>query len=836
MNMHMGVNYYKLDEFEMSEKYHQKAMDMFKRVLPEDDQNWNRIYNNMGMMYRKKKEYAKARDYAHLALKYKLQHYAVDHPSVSKYYSNLFRVYRDMGNGEQAMFWNKKYVDVALKRYGATHPLYASGLSERASIYHSIGEPQKAYELFDQAQKIHMARLDPNHPYALSGYSNKAMCLQSMGDIEGAIALVRKAIRGNQNYAERYFPHLFDDGIYLASLYKQNGDYKEAQHICDSLLGVLMKLNQENMIKGATKEYGLLEIKGYHERGHIKYLAAQGSEELILHAAAEDLETAVQRMDVIQRGVFFRESETAYFDQSASLYEDAVIVNVELYLLTENEAYFDAALLYSEKSKAANLRRTINEKSARNFGDLPDGLVERIKKIEDEINAVSGAWKAKESFDDADSEEFRKFVDLQQSRDDWLSELEVNYPKYYRIKYGNETLDIDALQQDLSNNNQACVAYYLADEVGYAFYLSGQRKHLITFESPRSQLERISDVQNNAVAASANKFDTTVSKQLYRLLWLDVQGFLHSEKINRVVISPHLELNYLAFDILQKPEVANDYLIEDVALSYTNSMQIDFNESFAKQHSTTYVGFAPVFDYLDYSTDLLASRNTLAPLPSTIDEVTLGSTLFKGQSYIREAAKNAAFVHAVRDAAIVHIASHATVEPNDINKSGIHLYPDTVSSSFLRNDYLTIPEIYNLRLTSDLVILSACHTGSGDLSISEGPLSMSRAFQYAGSKSVLMSHWLANDYSTATIVKSFLKKLHNGQSKDVALQQAKIAYLNSADPLMAHPFFWASLSLYGDAQAIEIFNYNYTAWFWVGVFLLILIASVGLWRFKIHQN
>lgn len=104
---------------------------------------------------------------------------------------------------------------------------------------------------------------------------------------------------------------------------------------------------------------------------------------------------------------------------------------------------------------------------------------------------------------------------------------------------------------------------------------------------------------------------------------------------------------------------------------------------------------------------------------------------------------------------------------------------------------------------ADLVILSACSTGDGDLTAGEGPLSLARAFSYAGSNSVVMSHWRATDASTAEIVQSFLEYLAAGEQKDIALQKAKKDFLATADPLMAHPFFWAGVSLYGDTESMD---------------------------------
>jgi CHAT domain-containing protein len=112
-------------------------------------------------------------------------------------------------------------------------------------------------------------------------------------------------------------------------------------------------------------------------------------------------------------------------------------------------------------------------------------------------------------------------------------------------------------------------------------------------------------------------------------------------------------------------------------------------------------------------------------------------------------------------------------------------------------------ELYALRLKAALVVLSACNSGVGTLRSAEGVMSLSRAFIYAGTPSVVMTGWEVNDQSGAILMELFYQKLASGLTKDRALQQAKIAWLSESNQFKSHPFFWAAYQLHGDTKPLK---------------------------------
>jgi len=128
--------------------------------------------------------------------------------------------------------------------------------------------------------------------------------------------------------------------------------------------------------------------------------------------------------------------------------------------------------------------------------------------------------------------------------------------------------------------------------------------------------------------------------------------------------------------------------------------------------------------------------------------------------------------------------------------------------------------------------MSACNTGFGQLAEGEGVISLGRAFSYAGCKSVLMSLWMANDNSTSSLMNGFYEKLAQGECKDKALQSAKLKYLESSDPLMAHPYFWAGMIAVGDMSEVTQSNFSSAPWMIGGGLFLLLLGWLIRSRFQ----
>jgi CHAT domain-containing protein len=154
---------------------------------------------------------------------------------------------------------------------------------------------------------------------------------------------------------------------------------------------------------------------------------------------------------------------------------------------------------------------------------------------------------------------------------------------------------------------------------------------------------------------------------------------------------------------------------------------------------------------------------------------------------------------AAGNASVIHLATHAAVDFEEPENSYIAFYKMNKTDTGYK---LFAHELYNLQLShTKFVFLSACETGSGKLSRSEGALSISRAFAFAGCPNVVTSLWKAEDKTTAYISEHFYKYVTNGDSYAQALQKAKTDLIKDESMTQFHsPAYWSHLIFIGNIQ------------------------------------
>lgn len=247
--------------------------------------------------------------------------------------------------------------------------------------------------------------------------------------------------------------------------------------------------------------------------------------------------------------------------------------------------------------------------------------------------------------------------------------------------------------------------------------------------------------------------------------------------IEHLIIAPHYFWHYLPFHALFD-SVTREHLIDKFCISYIPSVSV-LNFYLKKNHS-------------QYN-NVLILANPSNDLPFAEEEAEKVKARFNSSAYLFKG-KDASFdkLSDYSKSDIIHLACHTYFRGDEPLFS--HL---VFSDSNHEESRFFLPDIFNLKLKSSLVTLSACETGLSQFTAGDELIGISRAFFYAGTPSLLTSHWTVNDKSTSILMDKFYEGLVSmGESKARALKLAMLEL--KAMPEYSHPYFWAPFFLSGD--------------------------------------
>ncbi|MEM1120659.1 MAG: CHAT domain-containing protein, partial [Bacteroidota bacterium] len=245
------------------------------------------------------------------------------------------------------------------------------------------------------------------------------------------------------------------------------------------------------------------------------------------------------------------------------------------------------------------------------------------------------------------------------------------------------------------------------------------------------------------------------------------------------------------------------------------------------QFEQNFVGIAPFFKSNDNNPPVADFRLGLGPLKYNQLEVekirrNIGGKIIKGV-----AATKKMFLANLHKGQILHLATHGKSNDHQGDFSYLAFAKPKQATD---QQFLYVKDLFNLKIPADLVVLSACETGLGEIKKGEGIVGIGKGFSYAGAKSLVTTLWRVSDNSTANFMPIFYENLKEGLEKDEALWQAKRAFIQQYRNA-AHPFFWSGYVAYGDMNAVDFQHSHYSYKWWM--MLLGGIAGGGIffkWR------
>jgi len=160
-----------------------------------------------------------------------------------------------------------------------------------------------------------------------------------------------------------------------------------------------------------------------------------------------------------------------------------------------------------------------------------------------------------------------------------------------------------------------------------------------------------------------------------------------------------------------------------------------------------------------------------------------------------EASRETLARHDLTQYRIIHFATHGVVNSVHPELSGIVLSMVDERGE-PQNGYLRLHDIYNLRLSADLVVLSACQTALGKEVRGEGLVGLTRGFMYAGAPRVLATLWEVHDLATAKLMETFYEGVRQNRPPAAALRDAQLKLMGHK--LWKAPYYWAAFVTQGE--------------------------------------
>ncbi len=187
----------------------------------------------------------------------------------------------------------------------------------------------------------------------------------------------------------------------------------------------------------------------------------------------------------------------------------------------------------------------------------------------------------------------------------------------------------------------------------------------------------------------------------------------------------------------------------------------------------------------------------LSNLPGAAIEAQAIAKFFGTQALTHSQATEITLKQQMPHARVIHLATHGLLEYGSPQTSGVQDAPGAIALAPGNGEdgLLTADEIQQLSLTAELVVLSACDTGLGQIT-GDGVIGLSRSLITAGAPSVIVSLWSVPDAPTADLMIEFYRQWRSGLDKAQALRQAMLATMETHPD----PKDWAAFTLIGEAE------------------------------------
>lgn len=541
-------------------------------------------------------------------------------------------------------------------------------------------------------------------------------------------------------------------------------------------------------------------------------LAFEGQDPVIqIQRCLAAYQKAMDLGDLLRKNIQFEEPALIPLDSLNSYYEGAIEVANYLYKKSKDDRYLGIGFQFSQRKRASESRELFWEYFRRN--GYPWTLEEQINRRAHIVRLAEAEAKQATDKPKEENKLIRKLASKRKdSYESFINSLSYSHSAYFSLKNKRDYTDIDELREYLGER-EVLLSFFMGKKALYIFSL---RKRSIEVQELALEklLSTIHKFLGQVYSPDSKVVDyAQVANKLYQQL---VEPSLQDTTTSLILIPDNI-LNYLAFEALTtSPSQGSDfsqlnYLVQKFPIRYLgHSADLLPENRSSRNHSDQdrYAVFLPTYTSLSTAQWLDSLKLSSAQLQHTSDygfssvdaqrETTEKRiALMKGDAFLgRKSTKRNFERYASKYTSLDIMGIALSTDYQPVN-SGLSFSNHREKESH----FLPVHKILQKRLSNDLMVLPN-HSTVGEHLQGRGIKAIVGAFHLARCRNLALSLWQIQGNSNQQILGDFYRNLYTGMGKARSLQEAKRAYLTDSQ-MNSHPYYWASLALYGDNIELE---------------------------------
>ncbi|MDH5366823.1 MAG: CHAT domain-containing protein [Cyclobacteriaceae bacterium] len=803
------------------------------------DPNYYKLIADLGLLASTMGRYTKAEEFTLKALKNWIVAYGESHVSYGATLNNLAVLYKETGRYNESELHINEAIKILENSIGKESMPVAISLNNEAMLYQTMGRYLDAEKILIDAIDISKALQSEKSNNHQKFLTNLALLYQETNNYEEAermfLELIKiKERRFGSNHPD--YAHMLSN---LAALYLEMENYEKVESLLIKAIDIYKKNFSIEHALYASAISNLGNFYRYQSRwDEAKPLLTQAMNirKNVLGEKHPDYVQSVEDMAILHW-------KTNKMEQAEILYLKALNTSLSFinsYFPPMSEAektkYWDKLRLrferfYAFAIDAANLNTEIM-KHVFNFNIATKGLL------------LSSTNKVKERILQSGNKQLiDKYII-------WLDQKETlaRYYGYSKEELQEEKINLDSLEEatnttekELSNESNLFSEGYKLDQLNTTQISKALNNVECAIEMLRLRKydnTLTDDVMYLALILTANN-ETPQYVKIDNGNQLETRYYTYyNNAIHKKIHDDYSYEQYVKAILTKVGDKQHIYFSPDGIYSQINiNTLMDSEENYMiDKFDITIVGNTKEFIAKNTTVNTFKSAflvgnpnfggNTVTSLPGTKEEITsIGSILTSKGYTINKYTENQASeinMKSVNNPKLLHVATHGYfLEDAQINKekvfgissesarnnpllrsgllfsgSGSILeQEDNASLENRDNGILTAYEAMNLSLdNTELVVLSACETGMGDVKAGEGVYGLQRAFLAAGAKTLIMSLWKVDDLATQKLMTTFYSNWLNQNNKKEAFKQAQLS-LKKTYP---DPYYWGAFILIGN--------------------------------------